>query len=82
MAGCGLKKKSSWPAAWICPSSASSRLWVANDAPAVVGAARKNITGRHAPFSASSLPKDFLCKACHDEWHRKVTPQLVGGYHD
>ena len=31
---------------------------------------------------AETWPKDFLCKACHDEWHLKVTPQLVGGYHD
>lgn len=22
-------------------------------------------------------PMDFLCKDCHDQWHRKVTPQLV-----
>ena len=26
---------------------------------------------------ANRWPKDFLCKACHDEWHLKVTPQLV-----
>ena len=31
---------------------------------------------------AESWPKDYLCKACHDEWHRKVTPQLVDGHHD
>jgi hypothetical protein len=31
---------------------------------------------------ADAWPTDFLCKECHDEWHRKVTPQLVGGYHD
>jgi hypothetical protein len=29
--------------------------------------------------SADDWPKDFLCKACHDEWHRRVTPQLVTG---
>lgn len=23
-------------------------------------------------------PKDYLCKACHDEWHKKATPELVG----
>lgn len=22
-------------------------------------------------------PQDYLCKECHDEWHRIVTPQLV-----
>lgn len=22
-------------------------------------------------------PQDYLCKACHDRWHRLVTPQLV-----
>jgi hypothetical protein len=22
-------------------------------------------------------PKDYLCKDCHDQWHRQVTPQLV-----
>lgn len=22
-------------------------------------------------------PKDYLCKDCHDQWHRLVTPQLV-----
>jgi hypothetical protein len=26
---------------------------------------------------ADKWPKDFLCKTCHDEWHRMVTPQLV-----
>ena len=28
---------------------------------------------------ANRWPKDFLCKPCHDEWHLKVTPQLVTG---
>ena len=28
---------------------------------------------------ADRWPKDFLCKSCHDEWHRLVTPQLVTG---
>ena len=28
---------------------------------------------------ANRWPKDFLCKSCHDEWHRRVTPQLVTG---
>ena len=28
--------------------------------------------------AAKTWPTDFLCKPCHDEWHRKVTPQLVG----
>lgn len=28
---------------------------------------------------ADRWPKDFLCKQCHDEWHRLVTPQLVAG---
>ena len=28
---------------------------------------------------ANRWPKDFLCKRCHDEWHRMVTPQLVAG---
>jgi transcription elongation factor Elf1 len=27
-------------------------------------------------------PRDYLCKKHHDEWHLKVTPQLVGGFHD
>ena len=31
---------------------------------------------------ADRWPKDFLCKPCHDEWHLKVTPQLVGGVDD
>lgn len=22
-------------------------------------------------------PKDFLCKDCHDFWHRRMTPELV-----
>lgn len=22
-------------------------------------------------------PKDYLCKKCHDKWHKLVTPQLV-----
>lgn len=22
-------------------------------------------------------PQDYLCKGCHDQWHRMVTPQLV-----
>lgn len=26
---------------------------------------------------AEQWPKDYLCKACHDEWHHKVTPELV-----
>lgn len=26
---------------------------------------------------ASQWPQDYLCKDCHDLWHRKVTPQLV-----
>lgn len=25
---------------------------------------------------AEGWPKDYLCKACHDEWHLRVTPQL------
>jgi hypothetical protein len=28
---------------------------------------------------ADRWPKDFLCKACHDKWHRLVTPELVRG---
>jgi len=28
---------------------------------------------------ADRWPKDFLCKVCHDEWHRMVTPELVAG---
>ena len=28
---------------------------------------------------ANRWPKDFLCKPCHDEWHRLVTPELVTG---
>ena len=28
---------------------------------------------------ANRWPKDFLCKSCHDQWHLKVTPQLVTG---
>ena len=28
---------------------------------------------------ADRWPKDYLCKPCHDEWHLKVTPQLVTG---
>ena len=32
--------------------------------------------------AAETWPKDFLCLACHEEWHRLVTPQWVGGYHD
>jgi hypothetical protein len=27
---------------------------------------------------ADQWPKDYLCKACHDQWHRMVTPKLVG----
>lgn len=26
---------------------------------------------------AEMWPKDYLCKSCHDQWHRMVTPQLV-----
>lgn len=26
---------------------------------------------------ADKWPQDYLCKDCHDEWHRKVTPYLV-----
>jgi hypothetical protein len=26
---------------------------------------------------ADLWPKDYLCKDCHDEWHRVVTPSLV-----
>lgn len=26
---------------------------------------------------AEQWPKDCLCKACHDEWHLRVTPQLT-----
>lgn len=26
---------------------------------------------------ADLWPKDYLCKSCHDEWHRVVTPALV-----
>ena len=26
---------------------------------------------------AERWPKDYLCKDCHDQWHRMVTPQLV-----
>ena len=28
---------------------------------------------------ADRWPTDHLCKTCHDEWHRLVTPQLVSG---
>ena len=28
---------------------------------------------------ADRWPKDYLCKSCHDQWHRMVTPQLVTG---
>lgn len=28
---------------------------------------------------ADSWPQDYLCKGCHDEWHQRVTPQLVRG---
>jgi len=28
---------------------------------------------------ANRWPKDFLCKRCHDQWHRLVTPALVRG---
>ena len=31
---------------------------------------------------ANRWPKDYLCKQCHDHWHRLVTPQLVGGARD
>jgi len=31
---------------------------------------------------AERWPKDFLCKPCHDELHRLVTPQLVFGRDD
>lgn len=26
---------------------------------------------------ADKWPKDYLCKVCHDCWHKLVTPQLV-----
>lgn len=26
---------------------------------------------------ANSWPKDYLCKRCHDKWHKIVTPGLV-----
>ena len=29
------------------------------------------------PEDAETWPKDYLCKSCHDAWHRRVTPQLV-----
>lgn len=29
------------------------------------------------PDVAESWPKDWLCKSCHDTWHKLVTPQLV-----
>lgn len=29
-------------------------------------------------IEADLWPKDFLCKECHDLWHTKVTPSLVG----
>lgn len=29
---------------------------------------------------ADRWPKDYLCKPCHDEWHLKITPQLVKSY--
>ena len=29
------------------------------------------------PDEADHWPKDYLCKACHAEWHAKVTPQLL-----
>lgn len=28
---------------------------------------------------AERWPKDYLCPACHGEWHRTVTPALVEG---
>ena len=28
---------------------------------------------------AERWPRDFLCKRCHDLWHRTVTPALVRG---
>jgi len=26
---------------------------------------------------AERWPQDNLCKTCHDEWHQRVTPQLI-----
>jgi len=26
---------------------------------------------------ADSWPVDYLCKSCHDQWHRIVTPSLI-----
>jgi hypothetical protein len=26
---------------------------------------------------AESWPKDYLCKPCHDKWHRMVTPNIT-----
>jgi len=26
---------------------------------------------------ADEWPQDYLCKSCHDHWHRVVTPQLT-----
>lgn len=26
---------------------------------------------------ANKWPQDYLCKDCHDQWHRLVTPQLT-----
>jgi hypothetical protein len=26
---------------------------------------------------ADKWPRDYLCKDCHDQWHKLVTPQLV-----
>lgn len=34
-------------------------------------------TGIFGSEEASKWPQDYLCKRCHDEWHRLVTPQLV-----
>lgn len=27
---------------------------------------------------AEKWPKDYLCKNCHDEWHKAITPLLTG----
>ena len=29
------------------------------------------------PNDANLWPTDYLCKPCHDLWHKTVTPQLI-----
>lgn len=33
--------------------------------------------GIFGTIEAEGWPRDYLCKCCHDEWHLRVTPQLV-----